>query len=52
LVHADDFSILDVNTYTMKENTETLLEASSESGLELNIEKTECMAVPCHWNTG
>jgi hypothetical protein len=38
LVCADDINLLDDNTDTIKENTETLLGASRDVGLEINAE--------------
>jgi hypothetical protein len=38
LAHADD-----ENMDTINKNTEALLDASKEVGLEVNPEKTECM---------
>jgi len=35
---------------TTKENTETLLEASWDIGLEINAEKTKYMIMSCHPN--
>jgi hypothetical protein len=40
LVYADDVNPLDDNRDTIKKNTETLIYASEESGLEVNTEKT------------
>jgi hypothetical protein len=37
---------------TIKENTETLLEASRDIGLEVNVEKTEYMIMSRHPNKG
>jgi hypothetical protein len=40
LVYADDEKLLGDNIDTIKENTETLIDASKEVGLEVNAEKT------------
>jgi hypothetical protein len=37
---------------TIKENTETLLEASRDIGLEINAEKTKCMIISHQPNSG
>jgi hypothetical protein len=37
---------------TIKENTETLLEASRDIGLEINAEKTKYMVMSCYPNSG
>jgi hypothetical protein len=37
--------------FTIKENIEILLEASRDTGLELNAEKTKCMIMSRHLNS-
>jgi hypothetical protein len=41
LVYADDVNLLGNSVNTVKENSETLLEASRDIGLEINAEKTK-----------
>jgi F0F1-type ATP synthase alpha subunit len=41
LAYADDVNLLGGNIDTIKKNTETLIDASKEVGLEINIEKTK-----------
>ena len=43
LVYADDVNILGGSVHTIKENAETLIMASKESGLEVNADKTKYM---------
>ncbi|KAJ4432167.1 hypothetical protein ANN_20783 [Periplaneta americana] len=43
LVYADDVNMLGENPQTIRENTEIFLEASKDTGLEVNPEKTKYM---------
>jgi hypothetical protein len=52
LVYADDVNLLGNSVNTIKENSETLLEASMDIGLEINAEKTKYMIMPHHLNSG
>jgi hypothetical protein len=51
LVYADDINLGD-SIYTIKENTETHLGASRDVGLEIKAEKTKCMIMSRHQNSG
>jgi hypothetical protein len=52
LVYADDVNLLGDSVNTVKENSETLLETSSDVGLEINSEKTKYMIMSRHPNSG
>jgi hypothetical protein len=41
LVYADDVNLLGDNIDTIKKNTQTLIDASKEVGLQVNTEKTK-----------
>jgi hypothetical protein len=44
--------LLDDYIDTTKKNIRTLIDASKEVGLEVNIEKTKYMLLSCHQNAG
>jgi hypothetical protein len=52
LVYVDDVNLLGDSVNTIKENSETLLEASRDIGLERNAEKTKYMIMSRHPNSG
>jgi hypothetical protein len=52
LVYADDVNILGGSIHTVRRNTEVLLIASKEIGLEVNAEKTKYMVISRDQNTG
>jgi hypothetical protein len=37
---------------TIGKNIETLIDASKEVGLEINLEETRCILLSCHQNAG
>jgi hypothetical protein len=52
LPYADDVNLLGDNIDTIKKNTEILIDASKEVGLEINAEKTKYMLLSRHQNVG
>jgi hypothetical protein len=52
LVYADDMNLLGDNIDTIKKNTQTLIDASKEVGLEVKREKTKYMLLFRHQNAG
>jgi hypothetical protein len=52
LAYADDVNLLCDNIDTTKKNMETLIDASKEVGLEINVEKTKHMLISRHQNVG
>jgi hypothetical protein len=52
LAYADDVNLLGGNIDTININTETLIDASKEVGLEVNVEKTKYVLVSRDQNAG
>jgi hypothetical protein len=46
LAYTDDVNLLGVNIDTVKKNTETLIDANKEVGLEINVEKIKHILQP------
>jgi hypothetical protein len=51
LVYADHVNILGDHIDTIKRNTQTLIDAGKEIGLEVNTEKAKYMSLSRHQNT-
>jgi hypothetical protein len=52
LAYADDMNLLGDNIDTIEKNTGTLIDASKEVGLEINVEKTKYMLLSHHQIVG
>jgi hypothetical protein len=52
LAYSDDVNLLGDNIDTINKNTQTLIDASKEVGLEVNVEKTMYMLVTWDQNAG
>jgi hypothetical protein len=52
LVYADNVNILNGSIHTIRKNTETLLRASKEIGLEVNAEKSKYVVMSRDQNAG
>jgi hypothetical protein len=52
LAYTDDVNLLGVNIDTMSKNTETLMDASKELGLEIDVEKAKYMLLSRRQNVG
>jgi hypothetical protein len=52
LAYVDDVNLLGDNIDTINKNTQTLIDASKEVGLEVNVEKTKYMLVSWDQNAG
>ena len=52
LAYADDFNILGGSIYTLKKNTEALVAATRETGLEVSADKTKYMVMSLNQNAG
>jgi hypothetical protein len=50
LTHSDDVKLLGESITTVNKNTESLIDASKEFGLEINVEKAKYMLLSHHQN--
>jgi hypothetical protein len=52
LTYADDVNLLGNNIDAIMKNTQNLIDASKEGGLEINVDKTKHMLLSRHQNVG
>jgi hypothetical protein len=52
LAYSDDMNLLGDSIHTIKKNTETLIDASKEICLEMNVEKIKYMLLSLHKDEG
>jgi hypothetical protein len=52
LIHADEVNILGGSVHTIKGNTEALVVAGKENGLEVNVDKTKDVVMSQDQNAG
>jgi uncharacterized protein (UPF0335 family) len=52
LAYADNVNQLSDNMSTIKNNTKTLIDASKDVGLDINVEKAKYMLLSRHQNVG
>jgi hypothetical protein len=52
LAYADDVNLLGDNIDTIEKNTDTVIDANKEVGLEINAEETKYMLLSRHQNAG
>ena len=52
MVYADDINILGGSVHTIKKNTESLVFANKETGLEVSADKTKYMVMSRDQNSG
>jgi hypothetical protein len=52
LAYADDVNLLEDNIDTIKKGKETLIDASREIGLEINVERNKYMLLSRHQHAG
>ena len=52
LVYADDVNILGGSVHIIEKNAETLVDASKEIGLEVNVDKAKYMVMSRDQNAG
>jgi hypothetical protein len=52
LAYDDDVNLLEDNIYVIKKNIETLIDASKEVDLEINIEETKYISLSRQQNVG